>query len=297
MACVVVAAIGFSGKAVLVKLAYRAHPVDAVTLLALRMLFSLPFFLAMGIWSHRSGPDRAISRKTWGRVLMLGFVGYYLASYLDFLGLQYISAGLERLVLFLYPTLTILLSVWFLGKTITKREIQALCITYVGIALVVAHEVRLEGDASQVLLGGGLVFASAVAYSFYLIGSGETIAQLGATRFTAYAMTVASVLCVLQFALTHPWSALAMPASVYWITLMMALFSTVLPVWLLSEGIRRLGAGQASLIASVGPVATLAMGAAFLGEQVGWLQVLGAVLVLGGVLLVSAPHARVRKTA
>lgn len=292
-----VAAIGFSAKAVLVKLAYRAHPVDAVTLLALRMLFALPFFVAMGIWSHRSGPDHHLSRRTWGRVIALGFVGYYLASYLDFLGLQYISAGLERLVLFLYPTLTILLSAWFLGKAITRREVVALFITYVGIALVVGHEVRIAGAASNVLLGGGLVFASAVAYSLYLIGSGETIAKMGATRFTAYAMTVASVLCVLQFALMHPWSALAMPAIVYWLTLAMALFSTVIPVWLLSEGIRRLGAGQASMIAAVGPVATLAMGAAFLGEQVGWLELVGAVLVLGGVLLVSAPRARNLKAA
>lgn len=288
----VVAAIGFSGKAVLVKLAYRAHPVDAVTLLALRMLFSLPFFLAMGIWSHRSGGHRRLSRQTWGRVLALGFIGYYLSSYLDFRGLQYISAGLERLVLFLYPTLTILLSAWFLGKTVTRRQVVALLVTYAGISLVVAHEVRIAGTPSHVLLGGGLVFASAVAYSLYLIGSGETIAKLGATRFTAYAMTVASVLCVLQFALTHPWSALAMPRSVYWLTFAMALFSTVIPVWLLSEGIRRLGAGQASMIASVGPVATLAMGAAFLGEQVGWLEIAGAALVLGGVLLVTAPSAR-----
>lgn len=180
-----------------------------------------------------------------------------------------------------------MLSAWFLGKSITRREVGALLVTYAGIALVVAHEVRLEGEARQAMLGSALVFGSAVAYSFYLIGSGKTIAELGATRFTAYAMTVASVLCVLQFALTHPWSALAMPVSVYVLTFTMALFSTVIPAWLLSEGIKRLGAGHASMIASVGPVATLAMGAAFLGERVGALQIIGVTLVLLGVLMVS----------
>lgn len=284
--CVVLAAICFSAKAVIVKLAY-AYPVDAATLLALRMLFSAPFFVLMAVWSGRGAAAATLARRDWLVVALLGFVGYYLASYLDFLGLQYISAGLERLILFLYPTVVVLLSAWLLKKPVHRRHVAALALSYGGIALVFTEYLGFGEQTSDLVLGGLLVFASGVVYAFYLIGTGEIIGKLGAARFTSYAMLVACAVALLQFLVAHDLADLALPHEVYWLSLLMAVISTVIPAWLMSEGIRRTGASHAALVGSVGPVATLFLGYWILNEPLSATQLFGAALVLAGVTLIS----------
>jgi drug/metabolite transporter (DMT)-like permease len=285
-ACILFAAMAFSAKAVIVKLAY-AHAVDAATLLALRMLFSAPFFLLMALWSSRGAAAGSLTRKDWISVASLGFIGYYLASYLDFLGLQYVTAGLERLILFLYPTVVVVLSAWLLKKPVRRHHIAALLLSYGGIALVFAENLEFGAHASEVALGGALVFASGVVYSFYLIGTGEVIGKLGAARFTSYAMLVACAVAMLQFLAAHDLSALALPREVYWLSLLMAVVSTVIPAWLMSEGIRRTSANHAAMVGSVGPVVTIYLGYRVLNEPISAIQLLGVALVLAGVTLVS----------
>lgn len=292
--CAVIAALAFSGKAILVKLAYR-YSVDAVTLLALRMLFSLPFFFAVAMWSARNMRTSTLDSRDWGAVVVLGLLGYYLGSLFDFLGLTYISASLERLILFLYPTLVLVLSALLLRRRISARELLAFLLSYLGIVL--AFIPHLSVDESGLIIGAGLVFASALTYALYLIGSGATIAKIGAARFTAYSMTVASAAILVQFGITHAYdghvaSALHLPLPVYTLALAMALFCTVMPAFLLAESLRRIGAGKTAIIGSIGPVATLALGALFLGETISALQLVGTGLVVSGVLWIS-----LRKTA
>ncbi len=285
------AAIGFSAKAIFVKLAY-VDQVDAVTLLALRMAFSLPFFVGVAIWAglRHAAP---LSRHDQFLVLGLGLIGYYLSSFLDFLGLEYISAGLERLILFLYPTLTVILAALLYRVAIGRMVLAAMALSYVGIALVFLHDVAAKEGG--IFLGASLVFASTLSYSAYLVGAGHAIARIGATRFTAYAMIVASAASLAQFAVLHPLSALALPARVYELSIALALFSTVLPVFMLSYAIHRIGSGSASLIGTVGPVSTIYMAYLFLHESLSLLQIFGSSLVLVGVLIVSLNSKSVRK--
>jgi len=282
---VLLSAIGFSAKAILVKLAY-VYSVDAITLLALRMVFSAPFFIITAIWYSLDQKLSPLTRSDWFTVLILGFLGYYLASLLDFLGLQFISAGLERLILFLYPTFVVVLSVLFFSRPLRRKELFALLLSYVGIAIVFQHDI---GTVQQnLILGSSLVFASAWAYALYLIGSGRSIARLGAMRFMSYVMIVACVACFAQFLFTRPLDAVfsqAMP--VYGLGLAMALFSTVAPAFLLALGIRQIGASRASLISSIGPITTIFLAYFFLNEPMSALQLCGSALVLAGVLLVS----------
>ena len=285
--CAVFGVLGFSFKAILIKLAYAAHPVDAVTLLALRMLYAAPFFVAMAWWATRSGGARPLTRDDWKDLALLGFIGYYLSSLLDFMGLQYITAGLERLVLFLYPTVVVVLSAIAYGKPITRRTMAALVISYAGIALVLAHDVRSAGDAAAVTRGGTLVFASAFLYAIYLVRAGAVIARVGSMRFISWAMLASTVFVLIQFIATRDVRALAVPAKIHGIALAMAVFSTVLPTWLIAESIRRLGANTASQIGSLGPVFTIGLGAMLLGEAIHGIQLVGAALVLAGVMLVT----------
>jgi drug/metabolite transporter (DMT)-like permease len=277
------AAVGFSAKAILVKLAYL-DGVDAVTLLALRMVFSVPFFIGVALWAWRR---HAEPLDTHDRMLVLGLglIGYYCSSFLDFLGLQYISAGLERLILFLYPTMTVILSALLYQRAIGRKVIAALVLCYAGIALVFLHDVGAKEGG--IVLGASLVFASTLSYSIYLVGAGHAIGRIGAMRFTAYAMVVASAASLLQFVAMRPWSALDLPVRVYELSLAMAIFSTVLPVFLLSFAIRRIGSGSASLIGAVGPVSTIYLAYVILGESISLLQVAGSSLVLAGVLVIS----------
>ncbi len=247
----------FSFRPILIKLAY-GYVVDPVTLLALRMIFSLPFFLAAAAWIGRDATrDRLTRRDVWA-IVFLGFIGYYFASFVDFLGLQYVSAGLGRLILFLYPTLVVMLSVIFLHKHPSTREIVALVITYSGVALVMST--LLGGGNANLPLGAALCFASATGYAVYLVAGSQVVQRVGSIRFTAYATTVASIFCIAQFFLLRPLSALALPLPVYGIAIAMAIFSTVLPVFITSEALRRIGANQVALVGALGPVTTIFFG-------------------------------------
>ena len=282
------AAFGFSFKAILVKLAYRvpgAVPVDAVTLLALRMAFAAPAF---GIAALRTRSAADLSPREWLALVAVGLAGYYGASILDFWGLHYITAGLERLILFTYPTLTVLMGVVFLGKHLHRREVAALILTYVGVAAAFAHDLQLATDVRSVWIGAGLVFASSLSYAVYLTGGGQLIARLGSARFTALAMAVATLGTLLHYLLARPWDDLLhQPWPVYALAFTMAVVSTVLPVFMQSAAIKTLGAGRASLVGMVGPLATILFGWLLLGESLSLWQLGGAVLVIGGILVIS----------
>jgi drug/metabolite transporter (DMT)-like permease len=280
-------AIGFSGKAIIVKLAYR-HGVDTVTLLMLRMLLALPFFIAMVWWTqHRKGsvPVR-LSMREWLGVVWLGFCGYYLASFLDFAGLQYVSASLERLILYLYPTLVLLLGIVLYRKRASRHQWIGMAVSYAGVVAVFAHELHLtEADTG---LGAALVFGSAVSYALYLSYSGELVRRLGALRLVGLASCVACVLCVGQFALLRPVSVVAeLGAEVWWLSVLNASLCTVLPVVLVMLSIERIGSALASQAGMVGPMSTLVMAALVLDEPLSPWLLLGTALVMSGVFICS----------
>jgi len=274
--------IAFSGKAIIVKLAYL-HGVDAITLVMLRMLVALPFFIAMAWWAGRH--QAPLTRNDWLGVLGLGFLGYYLSSYLDFLGLQYISASFERLILYLNPTLVLVLG-WVLYKRkITYRQGMAMAVSYSGVLLVFGHEVSLVGD--NIGLGAILVFGSAISYAIYLTYSGELVKRLGSLRLAGLATTVACFFCILQFVLLKPVAALNVVPEVIWLSMLNATVCTVLPVLLIMMAIERIGPGLTSQIGMIGPLSTLTMGAFFLNETFNLWILMGTVLVLGGVFWVT----------
>ncbi len=278
-----IAALGFSLKAIFIKLAYP-YGVDAITLLALRMGFALPVFLWVGLAGQKAGGS--LTRDDGLKLVLLGCLGYYGASILDFWGLEYISAGLERLILFTYPTLTILIGVLFQGKPFTRREGIAVALCYIGIGFAFVHDLNF-GDTRSVLIGGALVFGSSISYALYLSGSGPMIARLGAMRFSALAMLMSSAVTLLHFMAVQPFSAFIQPLPVYGWGLAMALFSTIVPVFAQSAAIRRIGAGRASLYGMVGPILTIGFGWWLLGEHISAAQTAGAVFVVIGILIVS----------
>ncbi len=274
--------IAFSGKAIIVKLAYR-HGVDAITLVMFRMLFALPFFIAMAWWAGRH--QAPLTRNDWLGVLGLGFSGYYLSSCLDFLGLQYISASLARLILYLNPTLVLVLG-WVLYKRkITYRQGMAMAVSYSGVLLVFGHEVSLVGE--NIALGTILVFGGAITYALYLTYSGQLVQRLGSLRLAGLATTVACFICILQFALLKPVTALNVAPEVIWLSMLNATACTVLPVLMIMMAIERIGPGLTSQIGMIGPLSTLTMGAFFLNETFNLWILMGTVLVLGGVFWVT----------
>jgi drug/metabolite transporter (DMT)-like permease len=284
----ILGAIAFSGKAIIVKLAYR-HGVDAVTLIMLRMLFALPFFLGMSWWSSRHTPERKpvpLTRKDILGIVWLGVTGYYLASFLDFAGLQYITASLERLILYLNPTLVLLLGLVLFGRRIGRRQAAGMAISYGGVLLVFGHEVTLQG--ADVALGAVLVFLSAVSYALYLFYSGEIVRRLGSMRLVGLATSVACLLCITQFVVLRPLdSALAVAPEVVWLSVLNATLCTVLPVMMVMMAIERIGSGLAAQVGMVGPMSTMAMGVVLLDEPfTAWL-VAGTLLVIAGVFVCS----------
>jgi drug/metabolite transporter (DMT)-like permease len=273
-------AICFSGKAIIVKLAYR-YGVDAVTLIMYRMLFALPIFALMAWWASRG--QAALSRKDWLGVLWLGFTGYYLASFLDFAGLAYITASLERLILYLNPTLVLLLGLVLYRRRITARQVTGMAISYGGVMLVFGHDITLLGpDAAW---GALLVFLSAVSYAVYLVYSGEMVKRLGAMRLVGLASTVACVCCLLQFVMLRPMSAAAVAPEVIWLSLLNATLCTVAPVLMVMMAIERIGASMASQAGMVGPMSTILMGVVILGEPFTAWVAAGTVLVIAGIFV------------
>lgn len=287
VALALLAAFGFSAKAIFIKLAYgyaQAAPVGAVTLLALRMAFALPVFLWIGLRESRNATP--LERRDWAAILALGLLGYYGASILDFLGLQYISAGLERLILF-YPTLTLLLGALLYGQKIGRREWWALALCYLGIGAAFAHDLNLSAETSAVWIGAAFVFGSSVCYALYLSGSGPMLARIGVTRFTALAMLVSTAATLVHFLASQPLSALVQPLPIYGYGLAMAVLSTIIPVFAQSAAIRRIGSGRAALIGTIGPLLTIVFGWWLLGETISVWQLAGMALVVAGVVLVS----------
>jgi drug/metabolite transporter (DMT)-like permease len=276
-----------------------AHPgLDAVTLLALRMIFSLPFFLLMAWWAQRDSANSApapLARRDWAFIAFLGFIGYYLSSFLDFWGLQYISAGLERLILFTNPTIVVVLSALFLSKRITGRVALALLVSYVGLGLAYWHDLVISTDTHALVTGTVLVFASAVCYATYMLVGTNLTRRIGSTRFTAYMMLVATVFVMTQFFIMRPISALDLPMKLYGYSVCLAVFSTAAPVWMMAEALKRIGASDASMIGTIGPVITIFMGAAFLDEHISALQLIGAALVLAGVAMISLSKPAIQK--
>ncbi|MFC4518512.1 DMT family transporter [Cupriavidus pinatubonensis] len=285
-----IAAIGamlFSAKAIVAKLMYR-YNVDAVMVITLRMLFAVPLFMAIGWWQSRRLP--ALSWADRARVVFLGVIGYYLSSFMDFLGLQYITAGLERLILFLTPSFVLLATALLFRRPIAARQWISLLLAYAGIVLVFAHDLDVSG--ARVWLGGALVLGSALTYGIYLILSGELVQRIGSLRLVAYAMCVSTACCVLQYlALGRPVAELAQPAPVMWLSLINAVFCTVLPVSMTMVAVARIGAPMASQAGMVGPVSTLFLAFWLLDEPVSGVQLAGSALVLGGMYLLSARKA------
>jgi drug/metabolite transporter (DMT)-like permease len=273
--------LAFSAKAIIVKLAYR-HGVDAVTLLMLRMVLALPFFLVMAWWAGRG--QVALSRRDLWGVLGLGFSGYYLASFLDFWGLQYVSASFERLILYLNPTLVLLLGWLLYGRRIGPWQFWALLVSYGGVLLVFGHEFKLSGAHAG--LGAGLVFGSALSYALYLVYSAELVKRLGALRLAGWATSVACICCLLQFVLLRPLdSVLSLAPQVLWLSLLNASLCTALPVLLILMAMQRIGAGLVAQIGMLGLLATIGMGVVILDEPINAWIAAGTLLVLAGVYM------------
>lgn len=273
-------AIAFSGKAIIVKLAYR-HGVDAVTLIMYRMLFALPIFALMAWWASRG--KAPLSRKDWLGIVWLGVTGYYLASFLDFAGLAYISASLERLILYLNPTLVLLLGLVFYQRRIALAHLVGMAISYAGVALVFSHEITLQG--SDAAWGALLVFGSAVSYALYLVYSGEMVKRLGSMRLVGLATSVACLLCLLQFVVLRPMSAAVVAPEVIWLSVLNATLCTAVPVLMVMMAIERIGASLAAQTGMIGPLSTILMGVVILGEPFTAWVAAGTVLVIAGIFV------------
>ena len=275
----------FSFRPILVKLVYVTYPVSPVTLLFLRMAISLPFFLAVAWWLR--GDEPRLTAADWAKIAALGFIGYYAASFLDFIGLQYVGAGVGRLILYLYPTLVLLISFLFLHRRPSSRQLAALVITYAGVALILSSQAHGGAEGKLFMLGALFVFASSLFYATYLVAGGELVKRVGSMRFTAYSMTVATLPAVVQFFAIEPMSALELPTKVWVYAILLATFTTVLPLFIQAEALRRIGAPEFALIGALGPVSVAITSALGLDERFGAVQALGGALVIFGVLLVS----------
>ncbi|QXL84712.1 DMT family transporter [Comamonas sp. NLF-1-9] len=276
-------AVAFSGKAIIVKLAYR-YGVDAVTLLMYRMLFALPIFLVMAWWAGRGQPR--LSARDWRGIVGLGVCGYYLASFLDFAGLAYISAGLERLILYLNPTIVMLLGWLLYGERMGRGQMLAMLLSYCGVVLVFGVEAMSGSKAGgHIAWGVLLVFGSALSYAFYLVYSGAMVRRVGALRLVGLATSVASVCCVLQFLLVRPLSAALVAPEVIWLSLLNATACTAAPVLMVMLAIERIGAALTAQTGMLGPLSTIVLAAWLLSEAITPSMIAGTALVLAGIYL------------
>jgi len=281
-----ISALCFSAKAVIIKLAYR-YDIDSISLLTLRMIFAMPFFLAVAWFSRpKNLPEARLNRSDWIQILIYGLLGYYFASMFDFMGLQFVTASLERLILFVYPTIVLLLSALIFKKKITSAQVIALILTYLGISVAFLDGANVLAG-SNIAWGGFLVFLSALSYAIYLIGTASLLPKLGTMRYTSLAISVAGIAIILHHGVAFQWKLWHYPPEVYGLSFLMAIISTVLPTFLVSEVVRRIGPGNAAIIASIGPVATIGLGYWFLNEGFGFWQLTGTLLVMAGVVYIS----------
>jgi drug/metabolite transporter (DMT)-like permease len=281
----VVANMGFSTKAVIIKLMYQYH-VDTFGVIALRMLLSMPVYLAVAIYLARQKDNVPLTKKELLSVAGLGILSYYISSMLDFLGLQYISAGVERLILFTYPTMVLLISAFFFKKKITTPQYIAMILTYIGVAIAYVAEKGL-GDQKNVVLGASLIFTCAITYSFFVVGTGELVKRFGSIKFTCYAMLAATIPTLIQSYFHNGMDIFHYPREVYNLSIWMAVVATVFPTFMIVEGIRLVGANNSGIIGFVGPVWTIFLANWLLGEPITLMQSLGTAIVLAGVFLIS----------
>ena len=280
-------AVLFSTKAIIVKKAFADIHTDALTLLMLRMFCALPFYMASLFFTNQKNQNRPLTKKQWLQLSLLGLFGYYLSSWLDFEGLQYVSAGLERLILFLYPTFVVLINTFFFRQRITPIQKIALLLTYTGIGIAYFGELSLDMRNPDFFLGSILIFICAVTYAVYLVGSGKLIPQVGASRFTVYSMLTATVCVFVHFALKHNWGVLQAGGSSLWgYSILLAIIATVIPSFLLSAGMKSIGSNNVAIISSIGPVSTIVQAHFVLGEKIFAAQIAGTILVVAGVLLI-----------
>lgn len=272
----------FSSKAVMVKLAYR-YDIDAVSLLLLRMLFALPFYLIVAFIKRPSNPDRIKKTDYWW-LIGFGIIGYYLASYFDFLGLQYIKASLERVILFIYPTLVLIISRIFFKTRITRKQIMAILISYAGIVVTFGQELSFVGEESKLILGGILIFLSALTYASYIAGSGWLIPKFGSVTFTSYAMIVSCTFVIMHYMVTNGDSILGYANEVYYLGFAMAIIATVIPSYLISYAIKGMGASNFAIVGSIGPISTIILANIFLDERMTILQLAGTAIVIAGIV-------------
>lgn len=271
----------------MVKLAYRDTDVDTITLLALRMLFSLPFFIGAAVFSSQKENNQKFTVQQWVYVGIIGLLGYYVSSFLDFVGLRYVSAGIERLILFIYPTFVVIISaVWF-HVPVTKRQVGALIITYSGLLIAYLSEAHIQTINSDFFFGSACIFVCAITFAIYIAGSGKLIPSIGSMKFNSYAMSFASLGVLAHFALTSDKSLLGLSTTVYGYAGFMAIVSTVIPSYLVSISLKRLGANNTAIISSLGPISTILQASYFLDESVSVLQWVGTFCILLGILMIS----------
>lgn len=279
-------AIFFSTKAIFVKLTFHATHVDALTLLSLRMLFSLPFYLIVGFVEGRKEGSQKINSRQWFFIFLMGIFGYYLSSLFDFIGLQFISAGLERLILFLYPTFAVLINTFWFKTKLSKTQIIALALTYAGIGIAYLGEMKLDTSNPNFYYGTFMIFLCAVTYSFYLVGTGRLVNKVGATRYTVYAMLFATAGIFVHFLSTKTIDSIAFSPTLIYYTMALAIVATVLPSFMMSYGMKSIGSNNVAIITSVGPVSTIVQAHFILGEKIIPLQLIGTLFVILGVILI-----------
>jgi len=281
-----IGAVLFSTKAIIVKLAFANTSLDALTLLTLRMLFSLPFYLAAAWIGSSNKSNTKFTKAQWINIISLGLFGYYLSSLFDFVGLQYISAGLERLILFLYPTFVVLINVFLFKEKISRIQQLALLLTYAGIAIAYWGELDTDSSNKNFFWGSFLIFLCAVTYASYIVGSGRMIPEVGVTKFTAYAMLSSTAGVFIHFLLAGSGKSLNQIGTYWWWGLLLAIIATVIPTFLISIGMKKIGSNNVAIISGIGPVSTIVQAYFILGEKIFPAQIAGTVLVVAGVLLI-----------
>ncbi|MFT6746647.1 MAG: drug/metabolite transporter (DMT)-like permease [Glaciecola sp.] len=281
----IVGALMFSSKAILVKFCY-GYGLDKLSLLFLRMSFALPVYVLIALVQQRKSQTNNLSKKDWLILVVIGIIGYYFASFLDFWGLQYIGAGLERLILFLYPTMTVILGAIILKKKIKRVQVLAIVIAYLGIGIAFFDQINAVHN-DNFWFGSLLVFLSALTFSFYLIGSEKLVTKLGVLKFTSYCMVISCVAVIIHFNIQSTTSIFSYRWEAYAVALCVAVFNTIIPSFIISSAIYRIGSAKTSILSSVGPVFVLIVAAIFLGESITVAKVIGAFVVIAGVWLIS----------
>jgi drug/metabolite transporter (DMT)-like permease len=281
----VIANIGFSSKAVLIKLMYQ-YQIDTISVISLRMVFSLPFFIIIALYLSKKEDNIRLNRSDWLKISGLGILSYYVSSMLDFLGLQYVSAGVERLILFTYPTMVVILSAIFFKKKITTPQYFALLLTYIGVGIIFVAETGL-GAQKDFWRGASYIFTCAFTYSLYVIGTGQMVQRIGSVKFSCYAMMAATVPCLIQSYVHNGVDIFHYPKEIYYLTVWLSIIATVIPIFLIVEGIRLVGASNSSIIGFSGPIATIILAYFLLGEQITGIQLLGTAIVLLGIFMVT----------